>query len=406
MRVRSRSALAAVALALAGCEDPQAESGGWTTTVDTLPGGAVRVLHTPPDDGVEATWVLEEELRIGTREGDGPAGFGQLMGLAVTRDGRIAVVDRVSQELGVFDEAGRHLATFGGEGGGPGELRAGFGLMVDQEDLLWVPDFDNARMSVFDPASGVLRTYPLVILSRGFVWSGTMTAEGHIHKPSITLEPPRRRLLRVYDGSMVQVDSMFLPTPPETDRRNPPNAFYWEASDGTRSGYQQIPFYPLGIEVGDRSGARWSRATGDPSYRITRWIPGGDTILVIETTRSPVPVPEAVRDSAIDAVRERLRERGGASQDWSRVPEVWPAVQQIFPTRQGGVWVETASPDSLRRYDVYDGTGAYSGTVATSLNVFSWIPPTIRGDRIWAVVTDELDVPYVVRARLVPAPRS
>ena len=104
--------------------------------------------------------------------------------------------------------------------------------------------------------------------------------------------------------------------------------------------------------------------------------------------------------------RERLRERGGASQDWSRVPEVWPAVQQIFPTRQGGVWVETASPDSLRRYDVYDGTGAYSGTVATSLNVFSWIPPTIRGDRIWAVVTDELDVPYVVRARLVPAPRS
>ena len=123
--------------------------------------------------------------------------------------------------------------------------------------------------------------------------------------------------------------------------------------------------------------------------------------MVIETRRSPVPVPEAVRDSAIDAVRERLRERGGANQDWARVPEVRPAVQEIFPTREGGVWVQTASGDALRRYDVYHGTGAYSGTVATSLNVFSWIPPTIRGDRIWAVVTDELDVPYVVRARIV-----
>lgn len=32
----------------------------------------------------------------------------------------------------------------------------------------------------------------------------------------------------------------------------------------------------------------------------------------------------------------------------------------------------------------------------------SWIPPTLRGDLLWAVVLDGLDVQYVVRARLVP----
>ena len=93
---------------------------------------------------------------------------------------------------------------------------------------------------------------------------------------------------------------------------------------------------------------------------------------MIETLRPPVPIPAAVRDSAIDAVRERLRERGGANQDWSRVPEAWPAVQQIFPTRESGVWVETASPDSLRRFDVYDGTGAYSGTKCLTFTKKLW----------------------------------
>ena len=37
----------------------------WTTTVDTLPGGTVQVVHTPPGDGSDTTWELVEELRLG-----------------------------------------------------------------------------------------------------------------------------------------------------------------------------------------------------------------------------------------------------------------------------------------------------------------------------------------------------
>jgi len=31
-----------------------------------------------------------------------------------------------------------------------------------------------------------------------------------------------------------------------------------------------------------------------------------------------------------------------------------------------------------------------------------WLNPVIRGDYYWTVVFDELDVPYVVRAKLTP----
>lgn len=39
---------------------------------------------------------------------------------------------------------------------------------------------------------------------------------------------------------------------------------------------------------------------------------------------------------------------------------------------------------------------------AGALGVYPWLPPVVVGDTFLAVVTDELGVPYVVRARIVP----
>jgi hypothetical protein len=64
------------------------------------------------------------------------------------------------------------------------------------------------------------------------------------------------------------------------------------------------------------------------------------------------------------------------------------------------LWVHTSSPDSLRRYDIYDRDGRFAGSVATSLDIVSWLRPVVRGDRFYAVVTGKLDIPYVVRARM------
>lgn len=93
--------------------------------------------------------------------------------------------------------------------------------------------------------------------------------------------------------------------------------------------------------------------------------------------------------------------RGAANQDWSKIPQVRPAVVSMFLADEGRLWVETSSADALRRYDVYERNGRYAGTVATSLNIYRWVKPVVRGDRFWGIVTDKLDVPYVVRARIV-----
>jgi hypothetical protein len=119
--------------------------------------------------------------------------------------------------------------------------------------------------------------------------------------------------------------------------------------------------------------------------------------------KPPVPIPQAERDSVINVVREQLQERGGARQDWSKVPETRAAVTGMFLAEEGRLWVQTGSPGTLRTYDVYERSGVYVGPAVADLNTVGWLPPVVRGNHFWAVVTGEFDVPYVVRARIVDA---
>lgn len=376
--------------------------------IDTLSNGAVHVVNPAPDPESEPRWTLEEELRIGSFDEAGPATFGQLRGLTVTEDGHIVVLETLAQELRVFDADGEHLATYGGKGGGPGELQGAWGLMRDADDQIWVPDYRNARMSVFDPDEGFRRSFPYRVFTRGFVWSGVMTDEGRILKPSMTLEPERREILRVYDMEMNLVDSVLIAEPSDVEMDDYPGTFYWEAPGGVPNIVMGVPFYPRATRMLDHRGTEWFTGAGDPSYRIMRAVPGGDTTLVLELTRSAIPVSEAERDSAVNDIRDQLREVGGAeatNQDWSKIPDVMPAVTGMFVAESSRLWVEAAS-DSVRTYDVFERDGKYVGTVETALNIWPWVAPIVRGDRIWAIVTDEFDVPYVVRARITSGAES
>lgn len=399
---RSRAAAAAAAVLLGACSG-EVRNAAWTTTTDTLDYGVIHVVNTPPAAVGEAATTLVEELRIGSVEGGGAETFGQLKGLAVLRDGRIVVLDAHAQELRVFGREGEHLASFGGKGAGPGELEGAWGLMRDADDLLWVPDFRNDRMSVFHPVQGFLRSYPLPVYSRGFVWDGVLTHDGRIVKPSIIPHVERSYLLRVYDRTMTLVDSIGLPAPPRVNPEDLPHAFYWEAPGGIPYGTIGVPFYPWPHTLLDPRGGVWSAGRGDPSYRITYATFQGDTALVLETERPPVPVTDAERSSALTSVQQQLAEAGApARQDWSKIPAVHPAVNGLLLTEEGRLWARTRTSEAGgSNYDIYERDGRYAATVATQLDLVSYVAPVIRGDTVWAVVTDELDVPYVVRARLV-----
>jgi hypothetical protein len=389
--------MALLAAACGSADGPAANE--WQITRATVPGGAAHVVNVPPAGDVEPTWGLEEELRIGSVEGTDPTVFGMLKGLAVLRDGRIAVLDGQARELRVFGPDGGHLATHGRPGRGPGEIEDAWGMMMDADDRLWVADSKNARMSVFDPADGLVRDHSLQVTSWGFWWDGTILEDGRILLPAYTVGPEAREILRVYDREMNVVDSL----PLAVRRGNPaedPGTYVFEGGRGSRM-FTSVPFYPGRERILDPRGGAWSTPSGDPSYRIAHWMPGGDTTLVIETQRPRVAVTTAERDSAIENLRAAAARIGAQPADWSRIPAIKPSIASMFVADDGRLWVRTHSATGTE-YDVYERDGGYAGTVATPLDLLPRPTPVVRGEHVWAVVQDDLDVQYVIRARMVP----
>jgi hypothetical protein len=257
-------------------------------------------------------------------------------------------------------------------------------------------------MSVFDPVAGFRWSAPLRVLRRGFIWAGAMVESDRVWKPSIALGPPIRNVMRVYDSEMNPVDSLPMPPNPRIDPEDPPGSFFWQSADGRSRAYFGVPYFPQGETLIDPRGVVWSTVYGDPSYRVARWVPGGDTTLVLETRRATVAIPPSERDSAIASVREQMLQMGGANQDWSKVPEIRPAVSGMFLSDEGDLWVRTPVENG-EVFDVYDRSGRHLRTVRNPLHLYSWLRPHVRGDQFWAVVVDDLDVQYVVRAQLTPA---
>ena len=403
MNLEPRATLfVAATVALVGCGDPDPRS-DWITRHDTAASGTVHVTHFPPAN-ISPTWDLTEELRVGSLEGAGPDAFAFLKGLVAFDGGGFAVLDSEYREVRVFGPDGSHVATHGRRGQGPGEFVNPNGLMLDSLGRLWVPDPRGARMSVFDPEDGFIEAFHFATLYSGWAWNGRMVGGGRIHRPD-----QDRAWVRVYDLTMTLADSLPLfadhPDEEDYDPENPPDAFYQEFDDGSFM-YRAIPYRAYGPSFIDSRGAVWSARAGDPQYRIVRVEPGGDTTLVIETRRPAVRVPEAERDSVIGDFRQMLADRGVSRQwDWSRIPTVKPAVESIFESPEGNLWVRTPSTDGSVLYDVYSEQGDHQGTAALAPGIApsAEIGLVVKGDVVWFVVTDEFDVHHVVRTRMTPA---
>lgn len=107
---------------------------------------------------------------------DGPGAgkvprFSRPMGAAFGPDGRIYVTDTANNRVCVFDEEGKFLFEFGSFGIAkplpgatktwkPGSLNYPIGIDVDRDGTVYVADFRNDQVEVFDSEGKYLRSFP------------------------------------------------------------------------------------------------------------------------------------------------------------------------------------------------------------------------------------------------------
>jgi hypothetical protein len=386
----------ALTVALSACSAGDAEV-GWAGSVDTLATGQVVVMNPAEPLWTDADrWSVVEELRLGTIEDIGPEMFGRVLDFETDPLGRIWIFEGQAQELRVFDSAGAHVRTIGRQGEGPGEFNQVIGMEWGPDGHLWLIDPANNRISKVDTAGIFVESVPTIGGITVMPWPGGFDRSGHFYTYGIDpeMEDDFGLLMIRHDGDLRPLDS--LPVP-----ELPGERLFLELQAEDRHLITPVPFAP-GIEWRLRSdGGYW--AALDSEYRLFElaW-PSGDTLRTITRDWEPLPVTEQDLDRALEGM-EWFIEMGGKI-DRSEIPSTKPAFDSFFVDPFDRVWVvrTTAVPDTENRIlDVFDHDGRFLGTVELPFRLADYPDPIVRGDYMIALVEDELEVPYVVRARIV-----
>jgi sugar lactone lactonase YvrE len=344
--------------------------------MDTLESGVILVSN--PATGVwdeRSAWRLTDEVRIGTRDGEGPEVFGDVRSIALDDVGRVYVLDAHVQEVRVFDRAGIHVRTIGGHGGGPGEIGFATGIIVDPAGRLWIPDYGNQRYSLFDTSGVLVKEMPFRGGVRFTEWTtGVFSPSGDFYdRIPVGIGPSSAGYAR-YDT----LRGAFVDTARSTGEVLP---------DGTPGfPWRRVTVTPRGSWVGVTL-----------EYRLWEITRDGFPLRIVERDYEANPLTPEQRDSARLAVRELKRHaRGDVDLE---VPDEQPIFDRMIVDDRDHLWVQLSpKPDATTTtFDVFDPEGVYLGAVETPYRVaWPYATPVVRGGRIAFVTKDELDVPYVV----------
>ena len=112
-------------------------------------------------------WHLSAVPVVDIGEGGGPDYELFRVGSAFRlNDGRIAIANRSTNDIRIFDEHGTHLLTLGGTGSGPGEFTTLMWAGRFRGDSLAAYQSSPALFAVFDEQGKVQRTTPIDLYSR------------------------------------------------------------------------------------------------------------------------------------------------------------------------------------------------------------------------------------------------
>jgi hypothetical protein len=419
MRPRFDPLIGALVVALTACaSEGGRESSTLRATRDTV--GDTIIVRTSSG----SAWgdaQLVEEVRIGRLDGPDEYTFGRIGAIATGLDGTLYVLDEQAPHLRAYSPDGTYLREIGHEGEGPGELKQpDSGLAVLADGRILVRDPANARITLFGPDG----EYETEWRIRGSRFTSTplyVDRAGDVYVFVFDfVEDGARFSFARYGPDGQPRDTIPYPT---AERSAPRLTAEFTSGDSQRRSTTSVPFWPVQVETLSLDG---EFVIGDPeSYSID--VPRETGVLRIQRHVEPVPVSSGERANQRERITHDMRQvEPGWDWDGPVIPDTKPAFRSLRVDDDGRLWVhlhtqaeripdeEIDRPDpgsndppplewrEPTRFDVFGADGTYLGQLEAPGGFATSPRPAIKGERIWAVVHDELDIPYVVRFRIVP----
>ena len=324
--------------------------------------------------------ILEQVGQWGCLECESGHQFGEIAGIAVSREGTMYVIDRDEPRVRVFDARGTLTRGMGRRGQGPGELEAPFAIGMHADGSFRVVDIRTARITHYAADGQVLGTFPMrnamptaASLDRasGALWVATV----NFRERTGTVE---RWDANAREGVVVV----------STTDGFPP-------SEGIAGTVDALAVSPRGtIAIGD----------GRSEYRIRRWAADGsplapDIVRTIEKTRrTPAEVAEAEERLARAGSRMRaaMEQQTGRAGGAVSMPAPDPLRNHfgsgaLCYDDAGRLWVRTERGGPARTiFDLFDPDGAWLGEAELPVAIRDF---DIAGEFLAGAVRGADDIP-------------
>lgn len=408
MTVRGSFLLAGWFMLCVGCAAGEA-SNRWEGEVRDSAG--MRIVENP----AVGMWASGEEWRVrpALSIGGGPGEEDDLVAvpdLAIDSRGRALVVDVIARQVRVFDGSGAFAGAIGREGEGPGEF-SGFvnSIVIGAGDSVLVPDWGQARMSVFTPDGRFVRQMSALPGVETLRWKmlgdgGFMLRGVNIGRDDEGFFTTHDALYRA-DAQLSEIDTLIEFDYPHSPLGGPGvpvaplivNAAFWAQLDDGRIAWSSL----------DRSEILIHDSAGVPHaiLRHRAW--------------RRTPLTQEHQSIMKERFREKFRVLGVNPNIVDnldlRYDETLPAVTAIQAGPQNTLWVQrmgdVSSIDPMvintndrtdglggTTWDIFDGELRFLGSIE--------LPPRFRIVRftqgsIWGVRKDENDMELVERLDLI-----
>jgi hypothetical protein len=414
---------------LAGCSGSDWEAvsyeSGDTTVVQTVAGsvwgGSARLV---------------ERARIAADPADSLDEPRSLTAIASGPNGDVYVVDGEMPAVRLYERDGRYVRVFVVPFGEPGHYSQPNGVAVLSDGRVVIRDPRRSQLVVYSPRgvflerwphpSGVYSPIPLISDAKDRLYTRV------VYNPEEPREEWQEGLVRYgSDGSIED-------TIPDPEIDHVPPSLAVESPEGDTVRFE-IPLTPRAYWALSGSGDVVTAVSDRYALQVAK--PDG-SIVRIEREYEPVP---ASREEQFTFFRDIDRRARQIDYRWTwrgpRVPEEKPPFKGLFSDADGRIWVQlhqpaaligefaasaeasdtvadpAADPDSAAEsrdrlptvrdwrepivFDVFEPDGRYLGQVSAPPGFRTRPLPSIRGNTVWAAVSDEGGVPNVVRFEIV-----
>jgi len=307
--------------------------------------------------------TLKEDFSIGGAQAKGESILALPTSLAVDQRGNLYVMDFKEKRIKVFDEAGKFVRTIGRPGQGPGEIGAAWNISLPYNSSeLAVDDISGRKLTFFSLEGGFLRS----ILLRGMAGNVKTDSQGNAYVSATEFGQKQiTNTLKKMSGDMSQVLAE-ISSRPQDESHNPfaPRE-YWVVDAQDRLIYGE-----------------------GKTYEIRFYDPDGKLIRKVLRAGGPLKVTQ----KDIDDFGDR-QIPGSTTRITYNYSSYHGAYRSFFVDELGHLFVQTweRTPDSRQDiHDIFDAEGRFIGRVALNRHSDLINPKVrlIRSGKYYAIEPD------------------